>query len=103
MLTGGTAARMGGADKAALEVGGTTLLERALAATAAAAATTIANKRVRLLPELFTTLPLRSRVPGPSAPRVRYGSCAAMGSVPKAGNFAAGLHVGLPPLSWSQV
>jgi molybdopterin-guanine dinucleotide biosynthesis protein A len=36
VLTGGTGARLGGADKAALEVGGTTLLERALAATAAA-------------------------------------------------------------------
>jgi molybdopterin-guanine dinucleotide biosynthesis protein A len=35
-LTGGTAARMGGADKAALEVAGATLLERALAATASA-------------------------------------------------------------------
>ncbi|MGN6575634.1 MAG: molybdenum cofactor guanylyltransferase [Nocardioides sp.] len=33
ILTGGTAARMGGADKASLEVGGVSLLERALAAT----------------------------------------------------------------------
>lgn len=37
ILTGGTGARMGGADKAALQLGGVTLLERALAATAAAA------------------------------------------------------------------
>lgn len=37
ILTGGTAARMDGADKAALELAGTTLLERALTATAAAA------------------------------------------------------------------
>src|SRR5919107_2546618 len=36
VLTGGTAARMAGADKAALEVDGATLLERALVATAAA-------------------------------------------------------------------
>ena len=36
VLTGGTGARLGGVDKAALEVGGSTLLERALAATAAA-------------------------------------------------------------------
>ena len=36
VLTGGTAARLGGADKATLELGGTTLLERALAATSAA-------------------------------------------------------------------
>jgi molybdopterin-guanine dinucleotide biosynthesis protein A len=34
VLTGGTAARMDGADKAALELGGASLLERALAATA---------------------------------------------------------------------
>lgn len=33
ILTGGTAARMDGADKASLEVAGVTLLERALAAT----------------------------------------------------------------------
>ena len=33
ILTGGTAARMGGADKASLELEGVTLLERALAAT----------------------------------------------------------------------
>lgn len=36
VLTGGTAARMGGVDKASIEVGGVTLLERALAATMAA-------------------------------------------------------------------
>lgn len=36
VLTGGTARRMGGADKAALEIAGVTLLERALAATVAA-------------------------------------------------------------------
>ena len=36
VLTGGTGARLGGADKAGLEVGGVSLLERALAATVAA-------------------------------------------------------------------
>ncbi|HEX5986514.1 MAG TPA: NTP transferase domain-containing protein [Nocardioides sp.] len=36
VLTGGTAARMDGVDKASIEIGGVTLLERALAATAAA-------------------------------------------------------------------
>lgn len=36
MLAGGTGARLGGADKAALEVDGVTLLERALAATISA-------------------------------------------------------------------
>ena len=37
ILTGGTARRLGGADKAALVVGGTTLLDRSLAAVEAAA------------------------------------------------------------------
>jgi molybdopterin-guanine dinucleotide biosynthesis protein A len=36
VLTGGTAARMGGADKATIELAGATLLERAIAATAGA-------------------------------------------------------------------
>ena len=36
ILAGGTGARLGGADKAAIEYAGTTLLERALAAAAAA-------------------------------------------------------------------
>ena len=36
ILTGGTAARMDGIDKASIEVGGVTLLERSLAATMAA-------------------------------------------------------------------
>lgn len=36
VLAGGTAARLGGADKASIEVGGATLLEHALAATAEA-------------------------------------------------------------------
>lgn len=36
ILAGGTAARLGGADKASIEYAGTTFLERALAATAAA-------------------------------------------------------------------
>ena len=34
ILTGGTGARLGGTDKAALEIAGSTLLERALTATA---------------------------------------------------------------------
>ena len=46
VLTGGTAARMDGADKAALEVGGTTLLERALTATAAASAVVVVGAPV---------------------------------------------------------
>ena len=46
VLTGGTAARMDGADKAALEVDGTTLLERALTATAAATAVVVVGTPV---------------------------------------------------------
>ena len=46
VLSGGTAARMGGADKASLQLGGTTLLERALAATAAAAQVVVVGEPV---------------------------------------------------------
>ena len=46
VLTGGTAARMEGADKASLEVGGVTLLERALAATLAAVEVVVVGTEV---------------------------------------------------------
>jgi molybdopterin-guanine dinucleotide biosynthesis protein A len=46
VLTGGTAARMGGVDKASLELAGVTLLERALAATADAAEVVVVGEPV---------------------------------------------------------
>ena len=46
ILTGGTAARMDGADKASLEVGGVTLLERALAATTDAVEVVVVGDRI---------------------------------------------------------
>jgi molybdopterin-guanine dinucleotide biosynthesis protein A len=46
VLTGGTAARMDGVDKAAIEVGGVTLLERALAAAAAASDVVVVGAEV---------------------------------------------------------
>lgn len=46
ILTGGTAARMGGIDKAAIEIGGVTLLERALAATMAAVEVVVVGEQV---------------------------------------------------------
>jgi molybdopterin-guanine dinucleotide biosynthesis protein A len=46
VLAGGTARRMGGADKAALVVGGMTLLERALAAVACAAEVVVVGSPV---------------------------------------------------------
>ena len=46
VLTGGTAARMDGVDKAALELEGVTLLERTLAATAAAREVVVVGDRV---------------------------------------------------------
>jgi molybdopterin-guanine dinucleotide biosynthesis protein A len=45
VLTGGTAARMGGADKAGLQIGGVTLLERALAAVIAASEVVVVGSR----------------------------------------------------------
>ena len=46
MLAGGTAARLGGADKAGVEHAGRTLLEHALAAVAGAAETVVVGDRV---------------------------------------------------------
>jgi len=46
VLTGGTGTRLGGADKAALEVAGVSLLERALAATVAAAEVVVVGRPV---------------------------------------------------------
>lgn len=46
VLTGGTGTRLGGVDKAALEVGGRTLLEHALEATAAAGEVVVVGTRV---------------------------------------------------------
>ncbi|MDP9359180.1 MAG: hypothetical protein M3R02_28625, partial [Chloroflexota bacterium] len=68
-----------------------------------AAATIIASNMVRLLPDLFTTLPLRSCLPGPFSPRGCYGKRVALGSTPEAGGPAPGPHVGPRPLSLIQV
>jgi molybdopterin-guanine dinucleotide biosynthesis protein A len=46
VLTGGTGARMGGVDKAALRVDGVTLLERALAATVTASEVVVVGDQV---------------------------------------------------------
>lgn len=46
MLTGGTAVRLGGADKASIEIAGVTLLERALAATSAASEVVVVGEQV---------------------------------------------------------
>jgi molybdopterin-guanine dinucleotide biosynthesis protein A len=46
VLSGGTGARMGGVDKAALELDGASLLERALAATAGAAEVVVVGEPV---------------------------------------------------------
>lgn len=55
LLTGGTAARLDGADKAALEVGGRTLLEHALAALAGAGEVVVVG------PEVPTSRPVTFR------------------------------------------
>ncbi|MGZ4699436.1 MAG: molybdenum cofactor guanylyltransferase, partial [Oryzihumus sp.] len=46
VLAGGTAARMGGIDKASIEVDGVTLLERSLAATASAVEVVVVGTEV---------------------------------------------------------
>lgn len=59
VLTGGTGARLGGVDKAALEVGGVTLLERFLTATMAAAEVVVVG------PEVPTSRPVTWTVEDP--------------------------------------
>lgn len=46
VLMGGTAARMGGVDKASIEISGVTLLERALAATVSALEVVVVGEQV---------------------------------------------------------
>ncbi len=46
VLTGGTGARLGGVDKASIEVGGVTLLERALTATVSAEEVVVVGEQV---------------------------------------------------------
>ena len=46
VLAGGTAARMGGVDKASIEIGGVTLLERTLAATMTALEVVVVGEQV---------------------------------------------------------
>ena len=55
VLTGGSGSRLGGADKAALEYAGQTLLERALAALAEATETVVVGPETRVSrPVIFT-------------------------------------------------
>ncbi len=93
MLTGGTAARMGGADKAALEVGGVTLLERALAATAAAHEVVVVGEEV---PTSRTVTWTREQPPGggPAA-----GLLAGLDALPQRPELLAVLAVDMPRVS----
>jgi len=56
VLAGGTAVRMGGVDKAALDLDGVTLLERALAATSSAAEVVVVGRRVPTSREVAWTV-----------------------------------------------
>ncbi len=47
MLAGGSGVRLGGADKASIEVGGITLLERAISATVSAEEVVVVGRQVR--------------------------------------------------------
>jgi molybdopterin-guanine dinucleotide biosynthesis protein A len=56
VLAGGTAVRMGGVDKAALDLDGVTLLERALAATGSATEVVVVGRRVPTSREVAWTV-----------------------------------------------
>ena len=65
VLAGGRAERLGGEDKAALDVGGATLLERALAAVAPARrVVVVGDERPTARPVLWTREHPRVRRPG---------------------------------------
>ena len=54
VLTGGRGSRLGGADKGALTLGGTTLLSRALAAASSARATVVVGPREGIPEDMLT-------------------------------------------------
>lgn len=78
ILTGGTGARMDGADKAALELDGASLLERALAATAGADTVVVGVPAVTSRPVTWT----REEPPGGGPAAGLLAGLAAFGSPP---------------------
>ncbi len=90
VLTGGTGSRMGGADKAAIELDGVTLLERALAATATATEVVVVG------PEGPTSRPVLWTVEDPPRGGPAAGLLAALDRFPVPPDLVAVLAVDMP-------
>ncbi len=93
VLSGGTGARLGGADKAALEVGGRTLLERALAAVAGAAEVVVVGPPVGIAP---TAASVRFVVEDPPGGGPAAGLLAGVGALAPGTGLVVVLAVDMP-------
>ena len=90
MLAGGTAARMDGVDKSAIEIDGVTLLERALAATASATEVVVVGHRVP------TSRPVTWAVEDPPSGGPAAGLLTALDRFPVPPDLVAVLAVDMP-------
>jgi molybdopterin-guanine dinucleotide biosynthesis protein A len=93
VLAGGTGARLGGVDKAALEVDGVTLLERTLTATMAAAEVVVVG------PEVPTSRPVTWTVEDPPLGGPAAGLLRALDRLETAPDLVAVLAVDMPSVS----
>lgn len=90
ILTGGTAVRLGGADKASIEIDGRTLLEHALTATAAA------DEVVVVGPEVPTTRPVTWTRESPAGGGPAAGLLAGLDAVASRPDLVCVLAVDMP-------
>ena len=90
ILTGGSAARLQGADKASLELGGTTLLERALSALAEVADVVVVGD------EVGTSRPVRFRREDPAGGGPAAGLLAGLSGFERAPTLVVVLAVDMP-------
>jgi len=90
VLTGGSGARLGGADKAALELAGVSLLERALAATVAATEVVVVGRHVR------TSRPVTWTLEDPPSGGPAAGVLAGLDRLTDAADLVAVLAVDMP-------
>lgn len=95
ILIGGTGTRMGGADKAALELAGSTLLERALSATAAATEVVVVGRPVP------TSRPVSWTVEEPPGGGPAAGLLAGLDRLGAAPALVAALAVDMPQVTTS--
>lgn len=93
VLTGGTAARMGGVDKASIELHGVTLLERSLAATLAATEVVVVGR------EVPTSRPVTWTVEEPAGGGPAAGLLAGLDRLPGVPDLVVVLAVDMPKVN----